>query len=156
MTPRNYFPVMVLVAASAFFAFDISTDLGAGDESLLHIGVESLVFLLTSVALLMEIRRVLRLRQAMAQDRNKLARLSGELFGVMQKSFNDWGLSPGESEVALLLLKGLSMRDIAALRQVQEKTIRAQAASIYAKSGQAGRHELAAHFIGDLISSVPG
>jgi DNA-binding NarL/FixJ family response regulator len=104
----------------------------------------------------MEIRRVLRLRQAMAQDRNKLARLSGELFVVMQKSFSDWGLSPGESEVALLLLKGLSMRDIAALRQVQEKTIRAQAASIYAKSGQAGRHELAAHFIGDLISSVPG
>ncbi len=153
MAARSYFPVLVLVAASAFFAFDIFTDLRAADESLLHIAVEALVFLLTAAALLIEIRRVLRLRAALAEDRSRLQRLSGELFAVMQRAFEQWGLSPSESEVALLLLKGLTMREIADLRQVREKTIRQQAASIYAKSGQAGRHELAAHFIGDLISA---
>jgi len=155
MAARSYFPVLVLVAASAFFAFDIATDLGKADESLLHVAVEGLVFLLTAGALLLEIRRVLRLREALAEDRARLERLSGELFAVMQRSFEQWGLSPSESEVALLLLKGLTMREIADLRQVREKTIRQQAASIYAKSGQSGRHELAAHFIGDLIGAGP-
>lgn len=155
MAARSYFPVLVLIAASAFFAFDIVTDLRAADESPLHVAIEALVFLLTASALLLEIRRVLRLRAALAEDRARLARLSGELFAVMQRAFERWGLSPSESEVALLLLKGLTMREIADLRQVREKTIRQQAASIYAKSGQAGRHELAAHFIGDLISTSP-
>jgi len=64
------------------------------------------------------------------------------------------GLTPSENEVALLLIIGLSMKEIAVLRDVKEKTIRGQAASVYAKSGYAGRHELAAHFIEDLMSEV--
>ena len=103
MAARRYFPVQVLVAAAAFFAFDIVTDLRAADESPLHVAIEALVFLLTASALLLEIRRVLRLRAALAEDRARLARLSGELFAVMQRAFERWGLSPSESEVALLL-----------------------------------------------------
>lgn len=151
MAPRTYFPTLVLILAASFFAYDITSDLASSDESRLHIGIESLVFLLSATALLMEIRRVLQLRAALVRDREKLASLSGELFSVMRRAFETWGLSPSESDVALLLLKGLSMREIAELRQVREKTIRAQAASIYAKSGQSGRHELAAYFIGDLM-----
>jgi DNA-binding CsgD family transcriptional regulator len=70
----------------------------------------------------------------------------------MRSDFAEWGLSPSESEVALLLIKGLSMREISQARQVKEKTVRQQATSVYAKSGYVGRHELAAHFIEDLMS----
>lgn len=153
MKVRPYLPSLVLVAAVMFFAYDIATDVNKGDESSFHIAVESLVFLLTSIVLTMEIRRVLALRRQLQRDREKLASLSGELFVVMQRAFDDWGLSPSEADVALLLLKGLSMREIAGVRDVREKTVRSQAASIYAKSGQAGRHELAAYFIGDLIDA---
>jgi DNA-binding NarL/FixJ family response regulator len=45
------------------------------------------------------------------------------------------------------------MKEIAGVRKVKEKTVRQQATQIYAKSGYAGRHELAAHFIEDLILS---
>ena len=41
--------------------------------------------------------------------------------------------------------------EISEMRQVKEKTVRQQATQIYAKSGYAGRHELAAHFIEDLM-----
>lgn len=62
-----------------------------------------------------------------------------------------WGLSPSEKEVALLILKGLSLKEIAHLRDTAEKTVRAQSGSIYAKSGLAGRSELAAFFLEDLL-----
>ena len=53
-----------------------------------------------------------------------------------------------------LLLKGLSLKEIADIRHTTEKTARAQSGSIYAKSGLSGRSELAAFFLEDLL--VPG
>ena len=62
-----------------------------------------------------------------------------------------WSLSPSEKEVALLLLKGLSLKEIAEIRKTAEKTVRAQSVSIYSKSGLAGRSELSAFFLEDLL-----
>lgn len=62
-----------------------------------------------------------------------------------------WSLSPSEKEVALLILKGLSLREIAELHNTAEKTVRAQSVAIYSKSGLAGRSELAAFFLEDLL-----
>jgi DNA-binding CsgD family transcriptional regulator len=62
-----------------------------------------------------------------------------------------WSLSPSEKEVALLLLKGLSLKEIADIRNTAEKTVRAQSVAIYSKSGLAGRSELSAFFLEDLL-----
>lgn len=62
-----------------------------------------------------------------------------------------WSLSPSEKDVALLLLKGLSLKEIAQLRNTAEKTVRSQSVAIYSKSGLAGRSELAAFFLEDLL-----
>jgi DNA-binding NarL/FixJ family response regulator len=62
-----------------------------------------------------------------------------------------WSLSPSEKDVALLLLKGLSLKEIAQLRETAEKTVRSQSVAIYSKSGLAGRSELAAFFLEDLL-----
>ena len=78
----------------------------------------------------------------------------GELLQVMQEQFSKWSLTASECEVALLLIKGLSMKEVAEVRNVKEKTVRGQATTIYAKSNCAGRHELAAYFIEDLMRSV--
>jgi len=51
----------------------------------------------------------------------------------------------------MLLLKGLSIKEIAALRETHEKTVRQQASAIYRKAGVAGRHAFAAWFIEDLL-----
>ena len=152
MNFKNLYPTIVLVAATLFFAFDIIVDLDAKDESWLHLFVESIVFLAISTVLFQELRRLRQLKAELSEERIRTARLSGELLAVMRDQVAQWGLSPSESELALLLIKGLSMKEIAEARQVKEKTIRQQATSVYAKSGYAGRHELAAHFIEDLMS----
>lgn len=66
-----------------------------------------------------------------------------------------WALSPSEKEIALLLLKGLSLKEIAQLRNTAEKTVRSQSVAIYSKSGLAGRSELAAFFLEDLLVIRP-
>jgi DNA-binding CsgD family transcriptional regulator len=148
-------PVATLAGAAIFFAYDIIVDLLTGIDSILHICVELLVFVAISAVLAAELGRVRRLSRAIDVERSKNARLAGELLQVMRTQFHDWGLSASEGEVALLLIKGLSMKEIAGARAVKEKTIRSQAASVYAKTGLAGRHELAAHFIEDLMSEIP-
>jgi DNA-binding CsgD family transcriptional regulator len=152
---KNLYPIIILVAATLFFAYDIIADLAADDENLLHVFIESMVFLAIITVLFRELRRLGQLKTELSDERVRTARLSGELLAVMRNQFTDWGLSPSESEVALLLIKGLSMKEIAEARQVKEKTVRQQATGIYAKSGYAGRHELVAHFIEDLMSNSP-
>jgi DNA-binding NarL/FixJ family response regulator len=70
---------------------------------------------------------------------------------VIQWQFTEWKLSPSEQDVALLVLKGLSFKEIAALRETKEKTVRQQATSIYSKTGLNGRHEFAAWFFEDML-----
>ncbi len=62
-----------------------------------------------------------------------------------------WALSPAEREVVLLLLKGLSHKEIASIRASSERTVRHQARAVYRKAGLAGRVELAAVFLEDLL-----
>lgn len=65
--------------------------------------------------------------------------------------FDRWKLTPAEREVALLLLKGLSHREVAGVRGVSERTARQQARDVYRKADLAGRSELAAFFLEDLL-----
>lgn len=62
-----------------------------------------------------------------------------------------WGLSPAEKETALLLLKGLGHREIAEVLGKSERTVRQQAIAVYRKSNLAGRAELSAFFLEDLL-----
>lgn len=62
-----------------------------------------------------------------------------------------WNLTPSEKEVTFLLLKGLSLKEVAEARQTTEKTARAQSIAIYAKSGLGGRSQLSAFFLEDLL-----
>lgn len=148
-------PAVTLAGAALFFAYDIVVDLLTGIDSPVHISVELVVFIAISAVLAAELRHVGQLNRAISVEKSRTARLAGEMLQVMNSQFQTWGLSSSEADVALLLIKGLSMKEIAEARQVKEKTIRTQAANIYAKSGYAGRHELAACFIEDLMSVVP-
>lgn len=73
------------------------------------------------------------------------------LAAQIQKQFDAWQLTRAEAEVGMLMLKGLSHAEIANVRNTSERTIRDQARSIYRKSGTAGRSELSAFFLEDLL-----
>lgn len=53
--------------------------------------------------------------------------------------------------MTFLLLKGMSLKDVAAIRGTNEKTARAQSMAVYAKAGLSGRSELSAFFLEDLL-----
>lgn len=69
----------------------------------------------------------------------------------IDRQFADWGLTPAEREVALLMLKGLRHKEIASVRETSERTVRQQALTIYKKAGLDGRTDLAAFFLEDLL-----
>lgn len=69
---------------------------------------------------------------------------------AIDEKFRAWGLTPVESEIALLLLKGHSHKEIAFQTDRSEKTVRQHAGSVYQKSKLRGRAELAAFFLDDV------
>ena len=70
---------------------------------------------------------------------------------AIDRQFERWNLSAAEREVALMLLKGLSHKEIAEARQTSERTARQQALAVYRKGGLSGRAELSAFFLEDLL-----
>lgn len=98
----------------------------------------------------------------------ELARLQGQrwrsesrailngLGEAIDAQFTRWSLTDAEREVALLLLKGLSSKEIASVRASSERTVREHARSIYSKAGLTGRAALSAFFLEDLLAPIGG
>lgn len=70
---------------------------------------------------------------------------------AIDRQFTRWKLTAAEREVGLLLLKGLSHKEVAVARATSETTIRQQALAIYRKSGLRNRSDLSAFFLEDLL-----
>lgn len=75
---------------------------------------------------------------------------------AIDAQFTRWSLTDAEREVALLLLKGLSTKEIAAVRAGSERTAREHARAIYSKAGLTGRAALSAFFLEDLLAPIDG
>jgi DNA-binding CsgD family transcriptional regulator len=104
--------------------------------------------------------RVIRdLELARAQGQRWRAEARSFLNGLgeaIEAQFSRWNLTEAEREVALLLLKGLSQKEIAQVRAVSERTVREQARSVYSKAGLTGRAALSAFFLEDLLAPIEG
>ena len=73
---------------------------------------------------------------------------------AIEVQFQTWNLTPAEIDIAGLMLKGASLKEIALARDTSEATIRQQAQSIYRKSGLSGRTELSAYFLESLFHTA--
>ena len=86
-----------------------------------------------------------------AQWRADMRELLKGLGSAIDSQFDRWQLTTAEREIALLVLKGLSHKEIALARDTSERTIRQQAQSIYGKANLSGRAALSAFFLEDLL-----
>lgn len=84
------------------------------------------------------------------QNKNLIEGLSKKI----HEEFKQWGLTLAETDVALLIIKGFSLEEIASLRGTSERTIRDQAASVYRKAKLRNRIELSAYFLEELLAPV--
>ena len=88
------------------------------------------------------------------QAEARLRAASGAFMDLLEDHFADWGLTPAERDVALFAIKGLSLQDIARLRDTSEGTVKAQTNAIYRKAGVSGRPQLLSLFIDDLMGAA--
>ena len=163
---RNWREIGTILILTVIFAAngrDLIRDLSHG-AGLFHLLEEGLVTVVTFIAAAWLIHRLLLQRRELETLRHELHGLSTappppntviqarqQLGDAIQEQFRLWGLTASEKEVGLLLLKGLSLKEIAALRNTVEKTVRQQASNIYKKAGLPGRHAFSAWFFEDFM-----
>jgi DNA-binding NarL/FixJ family response regulator len=156
--------IAMLLAVTGINTMDFIKDIYHGDEWL-HIGLEVLTVGLCIGGIIMLIRMMFHRAHVFSQlsrkveeannnlmlIRSKLKEIGREYSKYVREQFAAWNLTHSEQEVALMLLKGLSFKEIADIRKTQEKTVRQQASAIYGKSSVAGRHEFSAWFFEDML-----
>lgn len=144
--------LVVLIVASVFFAHDLYADLFLEGKSWSHVVIEGSVFVAVLLALTFEVRRVLGLRTHLRAREDQVNRFKARLIEIIRRQFDQWQLTDTQKDIALLLIKGLSMQEIADLRHVKEKSVRQQAIKIYTKANVANRNELTSYFIQELLT----
>lgn len=168
---ENWTILATLAFTGLFTISDIFSDLDEGAD-ILHLGFEGFVAMLSFLGIIVLWRRKISLNEQIASQKKITANAemakalaisealkwkqeaSSAIKGLSDAIDNQltrWQLTAAEKEVALLLLKGLSLKEIASIREVSEKTARAQSFAIYSKSGLGGRAELSAFFLEDLM-----
>ena len=115
-------------------------ELGAAFGLLLGVGIGAFAF------------RQTRARAEIAEMKLKAA--STEFAQMMYVRFQQWNLTPAEKDVALFAIKGMSIAEIATLRNTSEGTVKAQTNAIYRKAGVSGRPQLLSVFIDDLLEDT--
>ena len=130
-----------------------------------HLVQESVLILLSSglfcyliIDIIRRSRSSARLTLQLQQTQNQVGKLNQEIqitktafLRAIDTQFDLWELTSTEREVALMLIKGYSVIEIATLRQKSEKTIGNQTSSVYRKADVQGRHELAGLFFEEII-----
>lgn len=159
------FLLVVLLAIITLVSMDIVTDSREG-APLWHLFAEGTVGFVAAIGIFILMRNMFFSQHEIQRQQDSINQLKKEseiwksnskkhiegLSQAIDQQLSNWGLTHAEKEVALLLLKGLSIKEVSEVRHTSEKTTRAQATVIYQKSGLAGRSELSAFFLEDLLS----
>ncbi len=161
---RDKIIAAVLLVVMIFKLVDVIVDISLGVPDW-HIISESFIVIISGIGAVFLIRDIKtrtsdisRLTAALTLSDDKLKNLSEEMkkarriySEVIHSQFEQWTLTKSEQEIAMLLLKGLSFKEISDVRTTKEKTTRQQASIIYSKANVEGRHEFAAWFLEDFM-----
>lgn len=122
--------------------------LGLGVIIFVRVWIQSIKFKKENVVLEVQLKKS---QEELAQWTKKNQEILNGFSEAINSQFLKWNLTSAEKEVALLLLKGFSLKEIAEFRKVSERTVRQQSIEVYRKSNLSGRAEFAAFFLDDLI-----
>jgi DNA-binding CsgD family transcriptional regulator len=152
MTAIALFALVVVL-----IGWDLFVDYGEG-VSPWHLVFESFIFLVALSGMVLMWKQLDRTRSDLVealveaeQWKQESSELIQGLGAAIERQFERWRLTKAEAEVGLFLLKGLSHKEIAGIRQTSERTVREQSRALYRKSGLSGRSALSAFFLEDLL-----
>lgn len=143
---------------ATFLGFEMLADL-AGWESRTSLRENDMFEYAVVTALLVSLvftgREIFRLAARNTRIERQLQAASGAFQELLAEHFDEWDLTTSERDVALLAIKGLSINDIAGVRNTRDGTVKAQLNAIYRKAGVTGRPQLISLFIEELMGRTP-
>ena len=148
-----------MMSAFIFFLFDVVFDLRDhfldgilySTDEVIHLVFEGGAVLALFFGMVSVLNYTSFLKNQNIQARTQLSALKVDFDEYVRNQFLKWELTVAESDVALLLLRGLSTSDIADLRSVSVGTIKVQAHKVFGKSGVSSRVEFMALFMDEFI-----
>lgn len=148
-----------LIVSVAFFIFDVLSDIyerliASNSPGLLDL-THLLFEILSAAALILAIKILVRQMRGLQEKNDRqsqsLSFLRGEMDRFVRGKFDEWNLSPAERDIAMYILKGLSVADIATARATAEGTVKAQTSNIFRKTGVSSRTELMSLFMDEFL-----
>lgn len=147
--------IMALIAAQVVcaivFFIDVMRDVveaGGPDWGLLP---EALASLALFFGIAFEAGYLIRLLRRKASLERSVGLASSALQTVIENHFEEWKLTASERDVASLMVKGLSISEIAQVRGSAEGTVKAHLNAIYRKANARNRAEVLSHIMDTLI-----
>lgn len=147
---------LILDRPSDWLTFHVAVEIGVVIVALAIAGYLAVAWVRADAALT-GIKTVLAEKQAERDAwRGRTEKTLRGLGEAIDAQMSEWGLTPAEKHTALMLLKGYSHKEIAQLSKRSERTVRQHSVAVYRKSGLAGRAELSAFFLEDLLLPFEG
>ena len=161
---RQWILTVLVISVFATSAIEIASEFAAGEslvamwDDMLWVAVSAGCVLYYLYERRISSKEISELREKLTNARGKLVKIdnhseeiANQYRAVMQKQFDAWSLSSSEQDIVISMLKGLTFREIAGLRETREKTVRQQASAVYRKAGVSSRSELTAWFFEDML-----
>ncbi|PKQ13112.1 MAG: hypothetical protein CVT70_05150 [Alphaproteobacteria bacterium HGW-Alphaproteobacteria-1] len=149
--------VLQLVCAAAFL-FDLVQEFpdprywgNLSLDGIAHLTVELAIMGLLLLGFVMARQSLLELsaqRDALEQN---LRSLRDDFDDIIGARFADWGLTAAQRDVALLCLRGLRIKDIAAMRNTAEGTVKAHMSAVFRAAGVRTRGEFVGFFMEEFL-----
>ena len=153
---RRVLALFALAVAILFFVYDLIADwLYEEEYGTVHFTLELIVFAGVSMALILGVRDLRRLRTELSHEQRRIEVFSTALAESIDIRMDEWRMTPSEKDVAWFIIKGYRFSEIAEARGVKESTARLQGTSLYAKAGVSGRAEFVAEILQPLLASIP-
>lgn len=152
--------IMAQVFCAIFFGLDVVADYlfreadPSAGEPKWHLLVEFVATLSLWAAIMFEVRYIRGLLRRKAQLERNVSIASSAMQDVIDAFLTEWQLTAAERDVANLMIKGLTISEIAETRGSAEGTVKAQLNAIYRKSGTRNRGDLLSVIIENLLGNT--
>jgi DNA-binding CsgD family transcriptional regulator len=148
--------IIIAVIAAQFlcavvFLVDVVADFYEVSGVDWHLLPEALAVVALFVGIGFEIMYLMQILKRKASLERSIKMASSSLQSVVESHFDSWNLTPAERDVAALMVKGLSISEIAGVRGSAEGTVKAHLNAIYRKSNARNRAEVLSHIMDTLI-----
>jgi DNA-binding CsgD family transcriptional regulator len=166
--PTSVIPYILYVIAISFWMFTEILDWDKIQIWGYEVPVRSPIFevLIGLSSIVVVLKLYLELKEARTQAREveeklhaahsrlplpKDSSLQVQFWDATKEQFKRWTLTPSETELALMLLRGFSNQQIAAIKNKSLRTVENHSFNLYRKSGMNGKLEFIAYFIEPLL-----